>query len=271
MSLRSVEERSVTLLDGRSSTSVGSLPLGDALRDAHPGAIYHHQGETFEVTDLDLDRDRAVLSRTWADYHTRVLTEKEVRVEDDRTERRPLARDDVPVRLASLTVRERVTGFERRDATRGTVLDRESLTLPEQTLRTEGFYYTVPTDVERALRAAGDFAGAIHAAEHAAISLLPLTVLCDRGDVGGLSTPLHPHTGASTVFVYDGHPGGVGLSRAAFEDVAALTDRTRSLLASCPCEDGCPACVQSPQCGNANEPLDKDLARDLLDRLAGDV
>jgi len=269
MSLRTIEEREVTLLDSRDDDVIGTLPLGDALRDAHPGAIYHHQGETFEVADLDLDRDVATLSRTWADYHTRVLTEKDVTVERDVAEERPLAREDVPVRRAELTVRERVTGFERRDAKRGTTLGRRSLSLPEQTLRTEGLYYTVPTDVEHDLRAVeGDFAGAIHAAEHAMISLLPLTVLCDRGDVGGLSTPLHPHTGASTVFIYDGHPGGVGLTRAAFSDMAALTDRTRSLLAACPCDDGCPACVQSPQCGNANEPLDKDLARRLLDSFA---
>ncbi|MFB6120860.1 MAG: DEAD/DEAH box helicase [Halobacteriaceae archaeon] len=272
VSLRTIEDREVTLLDQQGDDAIGSLPLGDALRDAHPGAIYHHQGETFEVADLDLDRDVATLSRTWADYHTRVLTDKDVTVERDVTERRPLAREDVPVRRAELTVRERVTGFERRDATRGTTLGRQSLSLPEQTLRTEGLYYTVPEDVERDLRAAeGDFAGAIHAAEHAMISLLPLTVLCDRGDVGGLSTPRHQHTGASTVFIYDGHPGGVGLTRAAFEEMATLTDRTRSLLAECPCDDGCPACVQSPQCGNANEPLDKPLARRLLDAFAGDV
>jgi len=262
--LRTIGDREVTLLDERGDDVVGTLPLSDALRDAHPGAIYHHQGETFEVADLDLERDVATLARTWADYHTRVLTEKDVAVAADHDERHPFAREDVPVRYATLTVTERVTGFERRDAQRGETIDRRSLDLPEQTLRTRGLYYTVPPDVEADLRDVGDFPGAIHAAEHAMISLLPLTVLCDRGDVGGLSTPLHPHTGASTVFVYDGHPGGVGLTRAAYDDVAALTERTRRLLRDCDCADGCPACVQSPQCGNANEPLDKDTAARLL-------
>jgi DEAD/DEAH box helicase domain-containing protein len=125
----------------------------------------------------------------------------------------------------------------------------------------------VPADVQTTIANAMEFPGAIHAAEHAQISMFPTTVLCDRRDVGGLSTPLHPHTDAPTIFVYDGHPGGVGLSWTAYEDVHALSARTLDMLEACGCEGGCPACVQSPHCGNANDPLDKGGAVHLLDEL----
>ncbi|PSP88886.1 ATP-dependent helicase, partial [Halobacteriales archaeon QH_8_68_33] len=108
------------------------------------------------------------------------------------------------------------------------------------------------------------FPGAIHAAEHGMISLFPLFFLCDRRDVGGLSTPHHPHTDLSTIFIYDGYPGGVGLNSRAYESVTDLMDRTLGMIRDCPCADGCPACVQSPHCGNANDPLEKGLAADLL-------
>ncbi|MFB6157163.1 MAG: DEAD/DEAH box helicase [Haloferacaceae archaeon] len=266
--LRAAGGRSVDLLaDG---DVIATLDLADALRDAHPGAVYHHQGQSYEVVDLDLDRGVAELDPTWADYYTRVLTEKSVTVEADLEERAAPGRDDVPIRFADLTVTERVTGFERRDPKRGESLGREALDLPETDLRTRGFYFTVPPDVEERMRAVGDFAGGIHAAEHGIISLFPLTLLCDRADVGGLSTPVHPHEGAPTVFVHDGHPGGVGLSRGGYEDVATLLARTRTLIDDCDCAGGCPSCVHSPHCGNANEPLAIDPAVVLLEALAGD-
>jgi DEAD/DEAH box helicase domain-containing protein len=209
----------------------------------------------------------ATLESTWADYYTRVLTEKSVAVTADR-ERTPLAaRPDVDVVLADVTVTERVTGYERRDAKRGEPLGRETLALPETTLPTTALYFTVPPDVEASMRAVGDFDGGIHAAEHGLISLFPLELLCDRADVGGLSTPAHPHTGAPTVFVYDGYPGGVGLARGGYDRIDALVARTGRLIDDCGCADGCPACVQSPHCGNANEPLAPAPAVVLLEAL----
>jgi len=268
VSLRTVGDREVDLLDRRSGDVIATLAFDDALRDAHPGAVYHHQGQSYEVTDLDLARDVAELQPTWADYYTRVLTDKAITVEADHEETPLSARPDVAVRFATVTVREQITGFERRDASRGETIGRESLDLPETSLRTRALYFTVPEDVEREMSEAGDFSGGIHAAEHGMISLFPLTVLCDRADVGGLSTPMHPHTGAPTIFVYDGHPGGVGLARAGYDDVESLLGRTARLIDDCPCEAGCPACVQSPHCGNANEPLDPGPAVALLDALA---
>ncbi|WP_049970743.1 DEAD/DEAH box helicase [Haladaptatus cibarius] len=268
MSLRSIDEREIDLLDRSRNDVISSLPFSDALNDVHPGAIYHHQGQSYEVVDLDLSKDVAELSPTWADYHTKTLHEKEITVEDDVDEKTLSTREDCAVRFADVTMRKRITGFERRDAKRGETLGKESLSLPELTLRTKALYFTIPDDVEQEIRAMdGDFGGAIHAAEHGMISLFPLELLCDRRDIGGLSTPIHPHTGKSTIFIYDGYPGGVGLTREGYETVESLMWNTKEMIRACDCESGCPSCVQSPHCGNANEPLDKRLAVHLLSSL----
>ncbi len=296
MSLRTAEEREVDLVDAGGSETIASLGLSDALRDAHPGAIYHQQGRTYEVTELDLDRDVATLQQSWADYYTQVLSEKDVVVNEDLDERTLPARPETPIRFADVTVTERVTGFVRKDVTTGETLGESTLRLPETTLRTRAIHVPVPDDVESAMRsidsgthrddaaattnatrsdggpADGEhaFNGGIHAAEHGLISLFPFHLLCDRADVGGLSTPYHPHNDAATVFVYDGYPGGVGLARRGHERIEELMARTAKLIDGCDCADGCPACVQSPHCGNANEPLAKAPAVFLLESFVGD-
>jgi DEAD/DEAH box helicase domain-containing protein len=303
VSLRTVGDREVDLIDSSRSETVASLGFGDALRDAHPGAIYHQQGRTYEVTKLDLDRDVAELQSSWADYYTQPLTEKDIVVNEDLAERELDARSDVPVRFADVTVTERITGFVRKDAKTGESLGESTLDLPETTLRTKALYFPVPADLESEMRAigAGDgndgeggndaetatdggereraepapdgeyaFNGGIHAAEHGIISLFPFHLLCDRADVGGISTPYHPHTDAPAVFVYDGYPGGVGLTRRGHERIEELMARTARLIDGCDCEGGCPACVQSPHCGNANDPLAKAPAVRLLEALTGD-
>jgi DEAD/DEAH box helicase domain-containing protein len=268
MSLRSIDDREVELMDRRNNDTIASLPFEDALTDAHPGAIYHHQGQSYEVVDLDLSKRIAELSPTWADYHTKVLHEKEITVEEDLREKTLSTREDVPVRFADVTMRKQITGFERRDRS-GETLGRESLDMPEISLRTKALYFTVPRDVEEKMRSQGDFDGGIHAAEHGMISLFPLELLCDRADIGGLSTPMHPHTGRSTIFIYDGYPGGVGLVREGYQTVETLMENTAEMIGACECDEvgGCPACVQSPHCGNANDPLDKEQAKVLLDAL----
>ncbi|WP_416839879.1 DEAD/DEAH box helicase [Haloferax sp. DFSO52] len=272
MSLRTITDREIRLMDSRNDEIIAKLAFDDALRDAHPGAIYHHQGQTYEVADLDLDRDVARLQPTWADYYTRVLHDKHITVERDILSKPLSARSDVEVRFAEITMRKQITGFERRDPKRGTTLGQQLLDVPETTLRTKALYFTVPGDVESEMREMGGdygFNGGIHAAEHGMISLFPLTLLCDRGDIGGLSTPYHTHTEQSTIFIYDGHPGGVGLTRAGYDIVERLMRQTAALIDDCDCEDGCPSCVQSPQCGNANDPLAKETAVALLESLTG--
>jgi DEAD/DEAH box helicase domain-containing protein len=268
MGLRTIDDREITLRDRQRNEQIGRLPFGDGLRDAHPGAIYHHQGRSYEVVDLDLNHDVALLQPTRANYYTQVLHEKQITVEQDRLETELPNRDDVSVQFADVTMHKQITGFERRDQRTGEPQGRESLDLPETKLETRALYFTVPSDVEAEIRDAdGSFPGAIHAAEHAMIALFPLQLVCDRRDIGGLSTPHHPHTDQSTIFIYDGYPGGVGLSKTGYDRITPLMQDTRELLVDCPCDDGCPACVQSPHCGNANDPLDKTLAKQLMARL----
>ena len=284
MNLRTIDDRTIRLRDRLCGETIATLPFGDALRDAHPDAIYYHQGQTYEVTELDLDRGRALLETTQATHYTRALTDKMVTVEDELAESElelgetsgdTREQAALPIRFATVTLREQIGSYLRFDGPDDDgaeiILDEP---LPETQLRTKALYFTIPPAIEDDIRAASatedGFAGAIHAVEHALISLFPLELLCDRRDIGGLSTPLHPHTGQSTIFVYDGYPGGVGLARGGYDDLGAMLSRTRELLHSCPCESGCPACVQSPHCGNANRPLDKHLARRLLDKLLAD-
>ena len=161
-----------------------------------------------------------------------------------------------------IEMREQVVGYQRKRLTDHTAIDLIELELPQQQYSTEAIWFEPDVDP------ADDLLGTLHAAEHALISLLPLLAMCDRGDIGGLSTDLHFQTGVPTVFVYDGHPGGVGIAERGFELFEEWVRRTATLLSECPCADGCPSCVQSPKCGNLNEPLSKNGARRLLARLA---
>jgi len=158
--------------------------------------------------------------------------------------------------------------FLKRRVPSGEVIAEEPLDLPQRTLRTAAVWWTVAQQtLESTGLAAEDLPGAAHAAEHCSIGLLPLFATCDRWDIGGVSTALHPDTGQLTVFVYDGHPGGAGFSDRGFHAARDWLTATRETIASCRCADGCPSCVQSPKCGNQNNPLDKPGAIALLDVL----
>ncbi len=268
MDIRRAGGADIALVRRDDGETIARLDRSDAMRDAHPGAIYHHQGQAYEIVELDLDARRAELSPTWADHYTRVRHDKDITV-DTFTETVTVG-PETTVRFGSMTVRTRITGYARKDGKTGRTISEDPLSLPETTLSTEGFAIAVPPAVQSRYTSEGDFLGGIHAAEHGMISLFPLEVLCDRGDVGGLSIDHHPSTECGTIFVYDGHPGGVGLTRAGFDRIDALVDRTRNLIASCDCTDGCPSCVQSPQCGNGNEPLDPETAVGVLGAIAGD-
>jgi len=173
--------------------------------------------------------------------------------------------DGCRLHLGTVEVTAQVVAFVRRDLRSGRVLGEEPLDLPQRRLRTAAVWWTMPTYLlERAGIAADDIPGAAHAAEHAAIGLLPLVATCDRWDVGGLSTALHPDTGMPTVFVHDGHPGGAGFAERGYRAAGAWLRATRTVIGDCSCDSGCPSCVQSPKCGNGNEPLDKPGAAVLL-------
>jgi DEAD/DEAH box helicase domain-containing protein len=179
---------------------------------------------------------------------------------------RTTAHDGVDLVFGTVDVTHQVVSFLRKRVGSGEVLGEEPLDLPARQLRTRAVWYTVDLEL---LEAAGigwaDVPGAAHAAEHAAIGLLPLFATCDRWDIGGVSTALHPDTGTCTVFVYDGHPGGAGFAEQGYVRGSAWLRATREAIAACECPAGCPSCVQSPKCGNGNEPLDKARAVALLD------
>jgi DEAD/DEAH box helicase domain-containing protein len=248
-------------------TLVGTADESRAFAMVHPGAIYLHQGRSFLVTGLDLAARRATVVPASGDEYTqtRSTTSIAVRAEE---QRRVVGRGSVS--LGSVEVVTRVVGYQRKDARSRRILANDPLDLPPTSLVTRAFWYAIPAEILADAHIDDERApGALHALEHAAIGLLPLFTICDRWDVGGVSTPFHDDTGHATVFVHDGYPGGAGIAELGFTGAERLLSAALELVASCPCAQGCPSCVQSPKCGNGNEPLDKAgaaaLARSMLD------
>ena len=252
----------VAVVEARTGRVLGTVDEAAAHSQVHTGAVHVHQGDTWVVTDLDLEARAAHVVRGdpgWS-THAQSVSRFDI-LGRDRTERR--AR--VEVCFGSVRVTTQVTGFMRRLPS-GEVLGTHPLDLPERSLTTKAVWWTVPADV---LAAAGveetRVPGALHAAEHAAIGMLPLVATSDRWDVGGVSTALHPDTGEPTIMVFDGYPGGAGFAERAYAAFEAWVRATRDAVLGCQCATGCPACVQSPKCGNGNEPLDKAGAVTVLE------
>jgi DEAD/DEAH box helicase domain-containing protein len=217
------------------------------------------------VTRLDLDRRTALVVPFRGDWYTMAKEETDTAILE---ERRREHRAGLALSFGSVAVTERVVAYQRRRITTQEVIDLVQLDLPETTFETEAVWY-LPTDEQLAgFESLPKLLGSLHAAEHSMIALLPLWAMCDRWDIGGLSTNLHRQTSRPTVFIYDGHAGGVGIAERGFEMFEGWVEDTMRLLERCPCERGCPSCVQSPKCGNLNEPLDKQGALTLLRRMA---
>jgi DEAD/DEAH box helicase domain-containing protein len=255
----------VQVVEETTGQLLGTIDEPSAHTLVHAGAIYLHQGETFLVTALDLAERVALVRAGDPGYTTtaRELTEIEVGGPPD-----TVAWGEAALHFGPVDVTRQAVSYLRRRTDTGEVLSEELLDLPPRSLRTRGVWWTVSPAQRARLAGLGvDIAGAAHAAEHAAIGLLPLFAGCDRWDIGGVSADLHPATGRLTVFVYDGHEGGAGFAERAFRTAAAWLKATRSAIASCECDDGCPSCVQSPKCGNGNQPLSKAGAVHLLDIL----
>lgn len=256
----------IAVVEASSGRMLGTEDAVRAPASIHPGAVYLHQGHTYIVRELDIDGGIALLDADRPDWWTSARTVSSVEILDT------LARRELTggALLASGQVRvaEQVVGYTRRRGD-GTLIDLIELDMPEHVLVTRAVWYTLP--VERLLAAGlvdADVPGALHAAEHAAIGLLPLFAGCDRWDIGGLSTALHADTGEPTVIVYDGVPGGAGFAEHGFAVARDWLRATRDAVASCPCASGCPSCVQSPKCGNGNNPLDKPGAVAVLGLMA---
>ncbi len=252
----------VAVVETRTGRVIGTVDGASAHAQVHTGAVHLHQGETWVVTDLDLDARAAHVVRGDPGWSTQTQSVSRFDIlSTDRVAQRARVRTS----FGTVRVTSRVTGFTRRLPS-GEVLGRHPLDLPEQSLTTKAVWWTLDPEV---LAVAGvaeaDVPGALHAAEHAAIGMLPLVATSDRWDVGGVSTALHPDTGLPTVMVFDGYPGGAGFAERAFTAFEAWVRATRDAVLGCGCRTGCPACVQSPKCGNGNEPLDKAGAVTVLE------
>jgi DEAD/DEAH box helicase domain-containing protein len=241
---------------------VGSIGASNAFAECHEGAIYLHRGRQYLVTALDLD-ERAVRVRAVdASYYTRALAEKETEILS-RLRRRPAG--NFQIGQGRLKVTTRITGFERRRVRGQDLLSTQPLDLPPTSFETHGIWLELPDEIPAALEDAGRHVmGGIHAVEHAALSLFPLFALCDRHDVGGISYVRQAQLQRAAVFLYDAHPGGVGITASLFDRVEALLEATAELVEGCECEAGCPACVHSPKCGSGNRPIDKAAAIRVL-------
>ncbi len=261
--LRGGGDAVVAVVEEATGAVVGTVDGARADAVVHEGAIYTHQGRTFRVTQYEDDVALVVSERP--PFRTRARSDRHVRILGVRDQQ---AWGPFTWHRGSIEVTSRVVGYDRRRLPGLDLIGTYPLDLPERVLRTAAVWWTVETSV---LADAGigpdELPGALHAAEHASIGLLPLIATCDRWDIGGLSTALHQDTFMPTVFVYDGYPGGAGFSERGFTAARSWIRATRDAVASCPCRDGCPACVQSPKCGNGNNPLSKAGARRVLDLL----
>lgn len=251
----------VAILEADTGRMLGSANSGQAAASVHPGAVYLHQGESYLVDSLDLDDGVAFVHAEDPGYTTfaRELTDIVVTGRGERTTFGP-----VTIGLVPVSVSNSVVGYLRRRRT-GEVIDFVELDMPTRTLETMAVMCTITPE---ALMDSGidplRFPGSLHAAEHAAIGLLPLVASCDRGDIGGVSTAVGPEDGLPTIFVYDGYPGGAGFAARGFEQIATWWGATAAAIDACECPSGCPSCVQSPKCGNGNDPLDKAGAVQVL-------
>jgi DEAD/DEAH box helicase domain-containing protein len=264
VSLRSSTPDSFALIDVESGELLGQIEAARAYSTVHEGAIYLHLGRSYRVLALDLDGRRALLESFSGDYYTQVKRESFTYIE-----RLHERRDTLGIRLSfgAVAVSETVLGYQRKGLQDHVAIDFNALDLPTVEFSTRALWYELDELIDAEPFPPEHLLGALHALEHGQIAVLPLIAMCDRWDIGGLSTNAHPQTGGPTIFIYDGHPGGIGITRRGFDEFERLVGDARRLIGECPCASGCPSCVQSPKCGNLNEPLSKRGALELLRRL----
>jgi len=265
VNIRATSGQNYAIIDISQGCLLETVEASVAFFQIHPGAIYLHQGESYLITELDLVRHTAAAMPTSVNYYTQTKEITDVKVmlitkeEDYR---------GVKVYLGDVDVTTTVIGFKKKRQFTEEVMGEEPLDLPPQSFSTKAFWFDLPQKaIDRIAKGGLDFHGGLHACEHAAIAVLPLFALCDRNDIGGVSTPFHPDTGRAQIFIHDAYPGGIGIAEKGFEMVDKLWQVTLNLIEECPCQDGCPSCIQSPKCGNNNQPLDKKAAVILLQEL----
>ena len=264
IALRSASPDSVAIVEASGGELIGSVEASRSHSAVHPGAVYLHMGAAYEVEDLDLAEGRAVVTPFRGDWYTQPKKESQTYIEEVREQRLCCG---VDLSFGVVSVSEQVVAYQRKNVTDHRVMDLLALDLPEQDFVTQALWYELPDSLLKEEFPLDALQGSLHAVEHGQIAVLPLLAMCDRWDIGGLSTAFHPQTGRATIFIYDGHPGGVGITRAGYERFESLVDDALRLISECRCRSGCPSCVQSPKCGNLNEPLNKRGAIELLSRM----
>jgi len=262
--LRSTSPDVFTVVEAQAGSVLGTIERERAYSTVHEGAIYLHLGESYRVAALDLAARSALVEPFSGDYYTQAKKETTTAIEETlRTERRL----GLELSFGRVSVTEQVVGYQRKSIRDQSTLELVALDMPQTTFETEAVWYLPEAGQLSGLEQMPQLLGTLHAAEHAMIAILPLWAMCDRWDIGGLSTNLHFQTGRPTIFIYDGHTGGVGITERGFDVFEGWAEDTAKMLDGCPCESGCPSCVQSPKCGNLNEPLDKAGALELLNRM----
>ena len=263
--LRSASADAFTVIDRSTGAVLGIVERERAYSTVHEGAVYLHMGEQWLVRELDLAARHAVVEPHTGDWYTQVKKDTSTDIERRvRTERRL----GLELTFGLVSVTERVVAYQRKGIRGQATIATIELDLPPSVFETEAVWYLPTARQLDGLEQMPTLISTLHAAEHSMIALLPLWAMCDRWDIGGLSTNIHQDTGRPTVFIYDGHPGGVGIAERGFEQFEGWVADTVRLLEGCPCEHGCPSCVQSPKCGNLNEHLDKHGALTLLGRMS---
>jgi len=262
--LRSAEADSFTVVDASDGSILGLVERSRAYSTVHEGSVYLHLGEPYLVRELDLVSRHAVVEPFGGDWYTQAKKETETSIIEPLKIERRLG---LELTFGRVAVSEQVIAYQKRSIRDQAAFETVPLDLPETTFETEAVWYLPEPAQLDGIDAMPRLISSLHAAEHAMISMLPLWAMCDRWDIGGLSTNIHHQTGRPTVFVYDGHAGGVGIAERGFDVFENWVADTARMLAGCPCSDGCPSCVQSPKCGNLNEFLDKNGAQTLLRRM----
>ncbi len=268
LSLRSASSETVLIADEEGEL-IGTAEASRAPSELHPGATYLHRGMAYEVEELDLAAHRVLARRVPNRFYTRPRIETDVEILEE-VVKRDLA-NGATLGWGRVRTTDSVTYYKKIQVADDREVGIYPLDLPDVILETQALWLTLPPLPPGARPSFESFGGALHAGEHGMIGLLPLFAMCDRSDIGGLSTAIHRQTALPTIFVYDGYPGGVGISRRGYDAFESLARDTLGVIARCPCERGCPACIQSPKCGNWNEPLSKDGAVALLRYVLGQV
>ncbi len=264
VTLRSFEEDDFVLYD-ENGKEIERIDERRAYTEAHPGAVYYFEGDSYTVSDIDIRNKEIFLTKKDVDYYTQsleIVSTKIIKTIENKKEKM------LQIFYGDLEVTSQIYGYQKRRHFTNDLISEEPLDLPKMIFETKGFWFNINEEIKREILKSGlDFNGAIHALEHLLIGIFPLIAICDRRDLGGLSHPIHPDTDKPTIFIYDAYPGGIGFSKKGFDYIEKLLSYGYDVIKNCKCEEGCPSCIYSPKCGNKNKPLDKKGAILILEKI----